>query len=186
MMGGLEAQFTLIFGRRSIISKIQIFCWHRKNNKILTKDNLLKRGWTGDSTCVFCGGEETVNHLLLTWDYSREILKSALTLFNVHNLPETFFDLWADWRISMLTGVKRLAWDMLGMIICWKIWTERNNRIFCSKHISTAGLTIAISNLMQESITCIASPSQKARLLQFFNHELQNVGAGQDVAGAGR
>jgi len=84
MMGGLEAQFTLIFGRLLFNLKFQFSVG---NKKILTKDNLLKRGWTGDSTCVFCGGEETVNHLLLTWDYSREIFKSALTLFNVHNLP---------------------------------------------------------------------------------------------------
>jgi zinc-binding in reverse transcriptase len=33
------------------------------HNKILTKDNLKKRGWSGDHSCVFCSNPESVDHL---------------------------------------------------------------------------------------------------------------------------
>jgi hypothetical protein len=33
--------------------KINIFLWLMENNPILTKDNLIKRGWVGDPKCVF-------------------------------------------------------------------------------------------------------------------------------------
>jgi zinc-binding in reverse transcriptase len=31
------------------------------HNKMLTKDNLCKRRWIGDSSCVFCSARETVD-----------------------------------------------------------------------------------------------------------------------------
>jgi hypothetical protein len=30
---------------------------------ILTKDNMTKRKWVGDTSCRFCEMEETINHL---------------------------------------------------------------------------------------------------------------------------
>jgi zinc-binding in reverse transcriptase len=33
------------------------------DNKILTKNNLCKRNWTGDITYVFCSAPEYVDHL---------------------------------------------------------------------------------------------------------------------------
>jgi zinc-binding in reverse transcriptase len=45
--------------------KIKIFLWLIQQNKILTKDNHLKRKWQGDPKCIFCGNLEIVNHLFL-------------------------------------------------------------------------------------------------------------------------
>jgi hypothetical protein len=44
--------------------KVRIFLWQVLKNSILTKDNLLKRGWTGNEQCQFCCEKETMNHLL--------------------------------------------------------------------------------------------------------------------------
>jgi zinc-binding in reverse transcriptase len=49
----------------SIPFKIQIILWLPQQNRILTKDNLLKRKWKGDPKCVFCGSLEIVDHLFL-------------------------------------------------------------------------------------------------------------------------
>jgi hypothetical protein len=44
--------------------KLKIFLWMAVNNAILTKDNMIKRNWSGDPSCYFCSQPETVNHLL--------------------------------------------------------------------------------------------------------------------------
>jgi hypothetical protein len=43
--------------------KIKIFMWFFHRKVILTKDNLLKRNWNGNTSCCFCDKEETIQHL---------------------------------------------------------------------------------------------------------------------------
>jgi hypothetical protein len=40
--------------------KIKIFTWLLENNAILTKDNMIKRKWTGNTYRMFCNQEETI------------------------------------------------------------------------------------------------------------------------------
>jgi hypothetical protein len=35
-------------------------------NSILIKDNLLKRGWTGNEQYQFCGEKENIKHMIFT------------------------------------------------------------------------------------------------------------------------
>jgi hypothetical protein len=44
-------------------SKIEIWLWLIWHNSIAIKDNTFKRGWTEDTKCKFCGGEESIHHL---------------------------------------------------------------------------------------------------------------------------
>jgi len=43
--------------------KIKIFIWLLEQNAILTKDNMIKRGWVGDPACYFCSLPESCDHL---------------------------------------------------------------------------------------------------------------------------
>lgn len=43
--------------------KIKIWMWLINHNAILTKDNLLKRNWSGDPTCAFGNETETIPHI---------------------------------------------------------------------------------------------------------------------------
>ena len=45
--------------------RIKIFMWFVHKGVILTKDNLLKRSWIGNSRCCFCDHNETIKHLFL-------------------------------------------------------------------------------------------------------------------------
>lgn len=45
--------------------KIKVFFWLIPKNSILTKDNLIKRGWQGSEACVFCGQKESIDHPFL-------------------------------------------------------------------------------------------------------------------------
>jgi len=46
-----------------IPSRIKIFLWYLKRGVILTKDNLARRSWNGDTKCCFCHHPETIQHL---------------------------------------------------------------------------------------------------------------------------
>jgi hypothetical protein len=63
----LRAQGTFLqkfLWKIKIPIKVRIFLWEMLKNSILTKDNLLKRGWIGNDQCDFCSEKEIINHLL--------------------------------------------------------------------------------------------------------------------------
>ena len=43
--------------------KIKIFLWYLQKGVLLTRDNLIKRKWKGESKCCFCNNNETIQHL---------------------------------------------------------------------------------------------------------------------------
>jgi len=49
--------------KAKIPQKIKIFMWLVHNKSILTRDNMVKRKWQGDPTCIFCSQLETCDHL---------------------------------------------------------------------------------------------------------------------------
>ena len=49
--------------RTQLPLKIKIFLWYFKKGVLLTKDNLSRRNWRGDKTCVFCSTTETIQRL---------------------------------------------------------------------------------------------------------------------------
>jgi zinc-binding in reverse transcriptase len=61
--GGVKTYLSKSVWSLKIPLKHKLFLWMLLNNKILTKDNLCKRNWTGDITCVFCSAPESVDHL---------------------------------------------------------------------------------------------------------------------------
>jgi hypothetical protein len=115
--------------------KISTFLWLVAHNNILTWDNLRKRGFIGPSWCQLCGQEEeTQNHLLnlcpyssCIWDHSANIMRT--TDRNCTGLRETI----EDWRSSTFhSPILNRIWQFLPGFILWKIWKERNRRIFNS------------------------------------------------------
>lgn len=51
--------------------KINVFMWLVEKKSILTRDNLLHRAWKGPKECVFCGNDETIDHLFLACPIAR-------------------------------------------------------------------------------------------------------------------
>jgi hypothetical protein len=47
-----------------ILLKTKVFfAWYLHKRVILTKDNLAKHNWHGNTTCVLCHHDETIKHL---------------------------------------------------------------------------------------------------------------------------
>jgi|ERR1017187_8805843 hypothetical protein len=53
--------------------KIRVCMWLLTKKRILTKVNLIKKGWLGNPHCHFCGMDEDVNHLFVKCSYTRKI-----------------------------------------------------------------------------------------------------------------
>jgi hypothetical protein len=54
--------------------KIKLFVWLLLEKKILTWENLSKRGFEGPSRCVLCGiNEENTNHLFVECRFTKDI-----------------------------------------------------------------------------------------------------------------
>jgi zinc-binding in reverse transcriptase len=76
--------------------KNKFFLWMTLHNKILTKDNLRKRGWSGDQNCVFCTSPESVDHLFFHYpfvvDFWSQLLASHPQRRHIH--LSSLLDFW--------------------------------------------------------------------------------------------
>jgi hypothetical protein len=114
--------------------KIKIFTWILLQYKILTANNLAKRGWPHDPQCKLCNScLETPTHLCLECNYTREVWNKLMSWMGRHDPqttpPRTLHDWWK--RMRRLTArSNRQAFDGLILHFWWNIWKERNRRVF--------------------------------------------------------
>ena len=90
---------------------------------MLTKDNLLKRGWKGDSKCKFCGLEETIQHLFFDCRMAKFLWNSLLIAFNVQP-PRNTAHLFGPWMRSFTPGLRDQVIVGIGAM-CWVLWLNK-------------------------------------------------------------
>jgi hypothetical protein len=64
--GGITPVNIHCVWKLKVPQKIDFFLWLLFHNKLLTRDNLVKRQNVDDLTCVFCNKVESCQHLFLT------------------------------------------------------------------------------------------------------------------------
>ncbi|SPT17260.1 unnamed protein product [Triticum aestivum] len=62
--------------------KIKVFMWFVHKQVILTKDNLIKRNWTGPTRYSFCDRDETIKHLFFDCPLARVLWRTVHIAFN--------------------------------------------------------------------------------------------------------
>jgi hypothetical protein len=107
------------------------FVWTAAWNKILTCDNLRKRGYNLPSwCCMCCCNGESVDHLLLHCPIAGGLWSWIFQTFGVHwVLPGTVTALLFSWW----NGLGRHSsdiWNTVPACLMWTIWEERNHRTF--------------------------------------------------------
>jgi hypothetical protein len=108
--------------------KIKNFMWFLNNKVLLTKDNLVKRRWTGSPKCCFCNANETVNHLFLGCPFATIIWRMIYFAYNIPP-PTSITNMFGNW----LYGVPKKDKNKIRIgisAICWTIWNTRNDMIF--------------------------------------------------------
>jgi hypothetical protein len=95
---------------------------------VLTKDNLLRRHWTGDKHCCFCHLPETINHLFFDCVYAKFLWRAIHILFGL-TPPTDMSDLFLVWSKF---GHKKYNSLLLtaAAALCWAIWLTRNEVVF--------------------------------------------------------
>nr|CAD1836467.1 unnamed protein product [Ananas comosus var. bracteatus] len=111
-----DARATKLW-RLLIPLKVKVFCWLILKKRPITADNLLKRGWTGNTTCVLCGmTEETVDHLFTQCVFTRFLMALALENLQSTDLGHDVISVWDKWtsRKSSLPSSS----GIVGLIYC--------------------------------------------------------------------
>jgi hypothetical protein len=107
------------------------------DNKILTWENLQRRGHQGPGICVLCHQDsESTLHLMMECRFSQHVWTETLAAHKLNfgwyglNLQNIF----KDWCL------RHPLCHMIPSIVCWKIWLERNSPLFEEDRASTASV----------------------------------------------
>lgn len=103
------------------------------NNAILTKDNMIRRNWSGDPTCYFCSQSENANHLFFQCSIAKAIWAIVAMCLGADNIPKSMDQCWSWCEKWLPSGKKFHTFGIAA--ICWAIWKSRNRACFEKKYI---------------------------------------------------
>eukprot|EP00253_Pinus_taeda_P021304 PITA_21304 len=141
------------------IPKIKFFTWLLLKGKVLTVENLSKRGINGPSRCPnCCSAEETMHHLFIDCPFAKRCWTKMSSLGNIdwqphQNIAETLYE-WkknCPWKEKRSRLVKRI-WDTIPHSLLWRIWLSRNKIFFQNKEINVRTTCNNAHILAQEAI----------------------------------
>ena len=107
--------------------KVKLFVWLMLKQRILTWENLNKRGFSGTSRCVLCGiSEETMFHVFVERGFIKYIWQTISKDLNLVSPWEGFQmeDCFQKWLKKKDNG------NEIPRFICWEVWKHINLVIF--------------------------------------------------------
>ena len=157
----------------SMLPKIEVFNWTLIHQRLLTGENLEKRGIVGPFRCPLCAvNSETIPHLFLKCSYALSIWKEVTQIGgDGQQWAESIQDHFINWEnryhgeLAQKKGVKA-CWLKLPKIICWCIWIERNQRVFQNKSQPEWKTAAKINALLGEVVRSKKIPNNKAELTE--------------------
>jgi hypothetical protein len=111
--------------------RVAFFMWTAAWGRILTCENLKKKGFVLAGWCCMCkNAEETVDHLLLHCWFARQLWSFVFQCVGIDwviplHVSELLFGWW-NWFGKRSSRV----WNLIPSCLMWTIWRERNNRTF--------------------------------------------------------
>ncbi|KAJ1686346.1 hypothetical protein LUZ63_017736 [Rhynchospora breviuscula] len=107
--------------------RVKIFLWLLLQDRLLTQQNLIVRGWPSSTSCSNCNGRflETTGHLFLQCQYAISVWSLIQLRFKLPRLDFTLDigDFWLSLRSFK-------DWNIIWVASSWNIWKTRNKRIF--------------------------------------------------------
>lgn len=151
------------------LPKIKHFNWTLLKEKILTAENLRKRGIQGPSRCCFyCSEEESMQHIFLLCSFAQSCWKQVISPIEISERFDQIASLQKNWGKCYpysrkgKHNINRL-WKCIPATLCWQIWLARNNYVFNNKKPSMANIQAKTIAIISESIsTNLITPPDQA------------------------
>lgn len=123
--GAFTSEFKPYWGWK-IPTKITIFGWLVWMGKVLTWENLIKRGHQGPGRCALCCSEgENINHLFFLCPVTRKLWRLFSDYhMEPHWIPQDFLTAAIAW------GKLKSRYYVLPFFLIWEVWVARNRLIF--------------------------------------------------------
>jgi hypothetical protein len=129
---GLDRSFKHLW-KAKIPLKIKVWLWLIWHNAIASKDNMIKRGWGGNTKCQFCDQEETILHMFFTCAAAKFVWSCVAKSIGAPNRPASFTQFF--WWFPNFFPASRNVQIAGVAAICWAIWKLRNKACFEGKLI---------------------------------------------------
>ena len=118
--------------------KVGFFAWEASWGKVLTLDQLKKRGRSLANRCYICEEEEeTLNHLLvhclkarLLWDLILAIVGFGWVF------PFSVRQVLLAWQGTKVGKKRKKVWRAMPLCLFWAVWCERNRVVFDNETFS--------------------------------------------------
>jgi hypothetical protein len=106
---------------------IAFFLWATTVGRILTVDNLKRRGFQLINRYCLCKkDEEIINHLLLHCEFSVDIWHLVLISFGVSWVtPGNVSQLLQCWKFFRHGHPREAIWKVIPALLMWSIWREK-------------------------------------------------------------
>jgi len=108
---------------------IKIFIWLLTNNAILTKDNHLKRKWSGSPSCAFCNQDENANHLFFTCPVAKVVWAVITRVLGANNIPTSIAQCWKWCEHWLPHGGKFHMWGLSGRTVMQHVLKENLSKV---------------------------------------------------------
>ena len=127
--------------------RVAFFTWSAVWGRILTADNLMRRGYHLAGRCYMCCCEgETICHLLLHCPKAMGMWNFVFRSFGfMWVMPKDLTDLFVGWHNWLGKSHSRI-WNLIPSCLVWIIWRERNRRVFEEVECSDSQLLEFFSN----------------------------------------
>ncbi|XP_042967635.1 probable uridine nucleosidase 2 isoform X1 [Carya illinoinensis] len=128
---GLNVTHQVILTAK-VPSKVAFFGWLVSLEKVLTTDNLRKRGFYVMDWCTMCKNDgESVNHLFLHCEMATALWNELFVKLGiVWVMPFQVVDFLVCWQGAAGSRRNIEEWRMIPLCLFWCLWLERNGRCF--------------------------------------------------------
>ena len=156
--------------RVSVPPKVAFFAWEASWGKVLTLEQLQRRGYSLTNRCFLCLSEvETVDHLLLHCVKTRVLWNLLFSLFGVAwILSCTVKETLIGWHGAFVGKARQKARQITPLCIFWSVWEEINLLAFGNEELSLQRLKYSfVCNIWSwVRMSVVLSPSS---LVSFFD-----------------
>ena len=137
MYKGLNVSPALDFPHRLVWNpvappKTGVFAWEAAWGKVLTLDQLKRRGMEFANRCFMCEEEEeTIDHLLIHCKFAKVLWDLFLSIVGISWVfPHSVLNKLLAWQGASVGKKRKKIWLAAPLCLFWNIWRARNRLVF--------------------------------------------------------